>query len=128
MNRKETLNLLSILMANYPNAVGKIKDASKTADAWEMAFGTVETEKVYKAARLHMETSKFFPTPADILEKITRADLLYSVKPVEAIEAPAIQKEKESYYLEELCKFVGLGCEPDINADLTQDNFLPYEK
>ena len=128
MTREETLKLLSILMANYPNATGKIKDAAKTADAWEMAFSELEAEKVYKAARLHMETSKFFPSPADLLEKVTRAGLLYETKPVEAIEAPKTDIRREAYYLEELCKFVGLGGDPDDEADLTMDYFLPYEK
>lgn len=79
MNRKETIKLLSVLMANYPNA--KIKDAAKTADTWEMTLGCFEAEAVYKAARLHMTNSKFFPTPADVLEKMTRAAMIYSAAP-----------------------------------------------
>ena len=129
MTREETLKLLSVLMANYPYAAKKIEDAAKMADTWEMVLGSYEAEAVYKAARLHMEKSKFFPTPADILEKVTRAAVLYNEAPApKAIEASSMEKQKEAYYLEELCKFVGLGCDPDMNADLTLEYFLPYEK
>lgn len=130
MNREETLRLLSILMANYPNATGKIKDAAQTADAWEMTFGKVETEKVYKAARLHMETSKFFPTPADILEKITRAGILYDTNP-NALKAPAKRSSiipegmTEDEYLNSIIQ-AQIELETELNGS-GNEYFLPYE-
>ena len=53
-----------------------------------------------------------------------------ALEPPKALALPVsdLEKQKEAYYLEELCKFVGLGCDPDDEADLTLENFLPYEK
>ena len=75
MNREETIRLLGILSNAYPNT--NINDASSMASTWEMCLGEYPAEQIYKAARLHMETSKFFPTPAEIREKIVRAELVY---------------------------------------------------
>lgn len=136
MNREETLKLLSILLANYPNTAGKIKDAGKTADTWEMVLGQYETEAVYKAARLHMATSKFFPTPADILEKLIRASLIYSepvapkrLKPRNEVKTPDGMSETE--FLNAIIEDqIRLECEMD-GTEFTEDlmkNFLPYEK
>lgn len=122
MTRQETVQLLQMLAATYPNA--KIKDAATMANIWEMSLSDFTAEAVYKAARLHMDTNKFFPTPADIKEKIIRAELIYNGPPLNAIEAPAAD---DGYYLEELCRFVGLGYEPDDNADLNKE-FLNYER
>ena len=135
MNREETLRLLSILIASYPNA--KIKDAAKTADAWEMVLGCFEAEAVYKAARLHMTTSKFFPTPADIKEKLTRATLIYSTPPTvpkrlnpnNGIKTPDGMTETE--FLNAIIEDqIRLECELDgteFSEDLLKD-FLPFEK
>ena len=124
MTREETIQLLETLAATYPNA--KIKDAAKMADMWQMALEDFTAEAVYKAARLHMNSNKFFPTPADIKEKLARAELIYQGPPLNAIEPP--KNAKDDYYLEELCRFVGLGYdEPDDNADLTKD-FMNWER
>ena len=133
MTRPEALKLLEVLSAAYPTQSAKIKNPSATADVWVMNLGDLDAGDVYKAARLHMSTSKYFPNPADIREKVIKARIIYATDP-KALEAPKAtvtdlkQKEREDYYLEELCKFVGLGCEPDDDADLTLKNFLPYEK
>ena len=128
MTRDETIKLLMTLSVNYPQAAKAIKNPKETAVVWEMNLGEFPAEAVYKAARLHMSTSKYFPNPADIREKITRAKLIYTEPELKEIEAPKTDKRREDYYLEELCRFVGLGYdEPDDNADLLCD-FLPYEK
>jgi len=64
MTREEITRLLEALIAAYPSA--KIVDARGMVNAWEMAFGDECAETIYKAARLHMKTNKFFPTIADI--------------------------------------------------------------
>lgn len=127
MTRDEITKLLEILTATYPHAVKNIKDPAAMATAWELALGDFQAEAVYKAARLHMATNKFFPSPADIRDRITKAELIYTGPQLPAIEAPKMT-EKESDYLEAICKFVGLGYEhPD---DTALDNFayiMPWE-
>ena len=76
MNKKEIAQALAILKATYPNS--KIENAEATVMAWEMVLGSYSTASVMKAIRLHMSTSKFFPTPADIREKMVRAEIVYS--------------------------------------------------
>ena len=75
MTRDEITSLLEMLVANYPNT--KIRDPKATADAWEMTLGMYQAESVFKAARYHMDTSSFFPTPADIKKKMVKAKLIY---------------------------------------------------
>lgn len=123
MNRKEIADLLEIVISNYPNT--KIKDAGAMVSAWEMGLGDLPAKSVYKAARFHLETSPFFPTIADIREKILRAELVYKdaepdVKKIEGSGARTTEKSlmDEDEYLENLCKFVGLGYPNDMENDV----------
>ena len=75
MTRTEVIKLLEFLKGCYPNV--KIDDAPGMVDAWILAFGDKPAKEVYQGARLHMEKSKFFPTPADIIQNMRRAKLLY---------------------------------------------------
>lgn len=89
MTRVEIIKLLKALRAAYPNV--KIADAEGTVDAWELAFGEDNAEVIYKAARYHMNSCKFFPTIADIRAGINRGALLYGspvATPKKGIEAP----------------------------------------
>ena len=87
MSREEIIKLLEIVTNAYPYA--KISDAGSMVSAWEMTLGEFSAESVYKATRLHMETNKFFPTPADIRDLIVRASIVYREEPTTpAIEAP----------------------------------------
>lgn len=76
MTRKEIAKLLNMLYAVYPNTKD-IKNPDITLDAWELAFGDEEAERVYKAARVYMKKGRFFPSPADIVENINRGQMLY---------------------------------------------------
>lgn len=89
MTRIEILKLLKTLRAAYPTA--KIQDAEEMANAWELAFGGERAETIYKAARWHMKTNRFFPTIADINAGINRGELSYGSTPQtpkKAITAP----------------------------------------
>lgn len=127
MNRKEIVKLLEVLASAYPNA--KIKDAKATVAAWELTLGDFSAESVYKAARLHMDTNVFFPTPADIKDKIVRAELIYNGPDPDALESSVkitpINEEATDAYLEAFCKWIGFGCDPDDTVDLSAA--LPYE-
>ena len=126
MTQKEMAAVLKILMANYPNA--KIKDPDSTMASWMMVLGEFDKEEVGRAVRLYMtENTSFFPSAGEIRKRITKAGIIYGSEEVKAIEPPKTDKAKEDYYLEELCKFVGLGYEEDDNADL-DCFFLGYEK
>lgn len=118
MTRQEIASLLEILVNQYPYT--KIDNAKAMTDAWEMCLGDYSAESVYKAARLHMETCKFFPTIADINEKIVRAELVYSDIKINKLEDGS---KKESFTdewyeeSEEFCKWIGLGYPMDDEED-----------
>lgn len=79
MTREETIRLLEMMAAVYPNnKIKNTKDASMTIEAWLLAFGEDDAETIYKAARYHMNTCSFFPNPADIRKSINRGALLFS--------------------------------------------------
>lgn len=94
MNRDEITDLLEMVITAYPQT--KIKDPAKMVEVWEMTFGEYDAETIYKATRLHMSKSKFFPTPADIKEKITKAEILFTEAPTNRIAAST------SSYIEEM--------------------------
>ena len=126
MNREETIKLLAILSSAYPYASKEIKDASALATAWEMALGEFSAEAVYKAARLHLETNKYFPSPSDVRDNIVRAQIAYAPTIPNAIESKANNSEETEKNLDLFCKWIGFGCEPDDTVELPK-GFLPYE-
>lgn len=97
MTREETRKLLQILYNSYPN--NKIKSAAEAKtmlDVWEMTFAEYSADQVYKAARLHIKTSKFFPTPADIVGKVYKAGIIYSEEnTMPKIETPKIEAQSK---------------------------------
>ena len=66
MTRQEVLALLDELMGAYPNA--RFQNPQATARIWEIVFSQDSAQDVCKAARYHITSCKFFPTPADIKE------------------------------------------------------------
>ena len=122
MTRDEIVSLLEIVITAYPNA--KVKDAGAMVSAWEMCLGDFSAESVYKAARLHMNTNRFFPTPADIRSNIVRAEMVYrdsdidqkrlEAKPEPSTAISVRQEEWTDEKLEDLCRFVGLGYPNEI--------------
>lgn len=136
MTREEIAKLLKTVSANYPYA--KIKDIKTLVDLWEMSFGDFEAEAVYKAARLHMETSEFFPSVADIKDKMTRARIVFGKPTVTALPSPAQDEEKLEEWVDAFCEWIGFGEEQNDNAleEFYQKNpdmrakmsgILPYE-
>lgn len=121
MSEKECMQILAIVRSVYPNV--KIEDAGSMVKGWMLELGDYSASSVYKAARLHMSTNRFFPTPADIREKIIRAELVYTDTEIETKKigsgAKALQTDSSSIdeYLENLCKFVGLGYPNEIEDD-----------
>lgn len=124
MERKEIVELLKIVSANYPHA--KISDPKAMVSAWELLLGDYSAEAVYKAARLHMETNKYFPSPSDIRDNIVRAEIVYKPTIPNAIESRANNSEEMEKNLDLFCKWIGFGCEPDDTVELPK-GFLPYE-
>lgn len=117
MTRKEITELLEIVISTYPYT--KVQDANAMVSAWELTLGDYSAESVYKATRLHMNTSKFFPTPADIKEKILKAEMIYTGTPIESLPVRSGKSEAEiEAYLDDLCAWVGLGENKNLGKSL----------
>lgn len=133
MTRNEVTKLLEFLVANYNK---KVIDPKTLADTWELALGAFEAEAVFKAARLHMETSKWFPNPAEIRSLILKASVIYSEEPKSPARltsisgAEPIKDEKLTEWLDVFCEWIGFGCEPNEDAiyDYYQKNPEMEEK
>ena len=121
MTREEIANLLKILAKNYQRKI-KPSDAKTLVGSWELTLGAFSAEAVYKAARLHMENSPFFPTPADIRKNIVRASVAYAEEPKSPARltsiagAEPIEDEKLNEWLDAFCEWIGFGCEPNEDA------------
>lgn len=96
MNRQEIADLFELVVAAYPKAF--IKDVGALLAVWEMAFGEEPAEKVYRAARHHIKTSKEFPTVAHICEAMNKGELIYGPRPEvnqqRKLEAPKAPHKK----------------------------------
>ena len=138
MTREETAKLLAMLFGAYPHV--KVKDASATVASWELVLGHYSAESVYKAARLHISSSPYFPSPSDILDKIVRAEIVFgNTLSQPAIEAPKakvtpISEEVKEEYLDAFCEMMGFGYEEDethmkklIDEHPELRGILPYE-
>ena len=126
MTRNEIIDLLDILSASYPYAAKSIANPKALITAWEMTLGEFSAEAVYKAARLHLETNKYFPSPSDIRDNIVRAQIAYAPTIPNAIESKANNSEEVEKNLDLFCQWIGFGCEPDDTVELPK-GFLPYE-
>lgn len=112
MTKKDTAKILAILKAGYPNA--KIENAEATVMAWEMILGSYSAESVMKAVQLHMATSPFFPTPADIRNKIVKAEMVFTDTEVDPVPLlPDKQETMTPERLEYIKQFVGFPDETD---------------
>ena len=117
MNKSEAAKILAIIRPLYPNA--KVYTESMVS-SWVWQLGEFDANLVLKAAQIHVSKSRYFPTPADIRENITRASIM--LMPNAALDAGqkriASRSEKTPVDmsdddLEELCRFCGLGYEND---------------
>ena len=121
MNKKETAQILAILRAAYPNTKS-IDDPAATLNAYYLTLGDYSASSVMKAARLHMETCKFFPAPSELREKIVRAEMVYmdtetaSNRLEDGNKEITLRESEEATEskLEALCEFVGLGYPNEI--------------
>ena len=120
MNKKEVVQILAILRSAYPNV--KIDNAEATAQAWLFTLGEFSASSVMKAVRLHMSTSKFFPAPSEIREKMVRAEIVYKDTEIASnrledgnkqIMSPEEEKATEEKW-EAFLKWIGFGYPNDI--------------
>jgi len=90
MTHDEVVDLLEELIGAYPYYASKIIDPDDTIRRWEREFGEYEASDIYMAARLHENTSKFFPSIDEIKGLISRGKIVYGeiIQERPVIEAP----------------------------------------
>lgn len=75
MSRKDVLKLLEMLCAAYPHT--KIASPYLTAKVWEEALKSYDAKEIRLAARYHISNNKFFPTPSELINLLTRVRIIY---------------------------------------------------
>ena len=72
MNKKETVQILAILKAAYPNFYKDMttEEAQGTISVWALQFADMPADIVLMALNKAISTSKFPPTIAEIKEKM----------------------------------------------------------
>ncbi len=98
MTEKEIIQVLAILKASYPNVKFDADKSKQTVLVWLTVLGEYDAEAVTKAARLHASTSPFFPTPADIRNKLVRAQMVYRDDPTDLLR---IEQGGKGYEIEQ---------------------------
>lgn len=126
MTQEEISMLLEMMLNAYPMASKKITNPDATIKAWELAFGDEPADVIYKAARHHMNTNKFFPTVADIRGCINKGQMIYGQERQPAIEAP--QKLIAGEMSEESpCRFEHCILYHDLCNGLDENGECPFE-
>ena len=93
MTRAEIRDVLRMLLDCYPYMKKQVSDPKTMLDLWEITFAEYEATDIFKAVRYHINTSKFFPSIADIKEAIPRGQISYDDMPT----VPQIDAPKTSY-------------------------------
>ena len=72
MTKKETLQILAILKAAYPNSYNGLskEELSGTVAVWMIQFADMPADIVLMALQKHISISKFPPSIAEIKEKL----------------------------------------------------------
>ena len=96
MTREEVKGVLAICFDTYPTK--KISNPEHTIEIWYEVLGGYDLDTVLKAVKLYISESAFFPTPADIKNRLFRANLIYGNAP----QTPKIEASKDSYIEEQI--------------------------
>ena len=127
MDKKDMAKVLALLQTNYQK---KIENVEATVGIWMMTLGEFSAEAVLESAKLHMETSKYFPTPAEIRQNIVRHKIVLEAKTVPRIESGRRAKctaipdgMSEQDFLDALIQD-----QIDLETEMEQNNgFLDFE-
>ena len=92
MNKSDMAKVLSILRANYPNV--RIENPEAMVKTWMLTLGEFSVQAVMMSAELHMKSSKFFPTPAELRENIVRSRILNELPPTVPQLESTVKKRK----------------------------------
>lgn len=110
MDRQEIITLLKDLMGAYPQA--NIRDAEATFKIWMMTISEFDADDVFEASRLHIQRSKYFPTPHDIIDLIPTARLSLMAKqaPTPMLASSAAEDDADpSIETDEIWQIFGKG-------------------
>jgi hypothetical protein len=128
MTREQVTDLLEELLKAYPYYMKNISDPDGMIDTWEREFGTEDAGAIFKAARHHINTSKWFPTISEIRKAINKGQMMYgqpqpSAPAIEAPKAPRKLIKTE----EEKCKFERCVLYHDLCNGLDDNGKCPFE-
>lgn len=91
--REEMESVMRYLDGAYPAANKRNIEAG--LDTWMYELGSYSFEDILKAVRFHVNTSKYFPSPSEIISKMARAKLVYQDAEPEPKALPAGQQDQD---------------------------------
>lgn len=93
VSKEELKQIITFLSGAIP--YNKNINIEAATQAWIIALGDYPAEDILKAVRFHINTSKFFPTPDDIIRNMARAKLVYQDAEPETKALPAGQQDQD---------------------------------
>ena len=121
MNLKESIRIVQLLHNAYPqDRRATAEDLSQRAQSYHIALADYDFETVQKAAQHCIATSKWYPTTAELIEKVKLVKLtnVPAVKVTPITRAEAIDDERVDEWLEAFCDWIGFGDEANDSAVL----------
>lgn len=107
MTYEEIKELLKLFFDTYPNTKD-ITDPEQTINNWLLVLKDYDRESIVNASKLYMTECRFFPSPADIISRIMRGNMIYGqVKP----NIPLIETSKKDYIEEQIDYLMTEFCE-----------------
>ena len=104
--REEMEAVMRYLNGAYPAANKRNIEAG--LDTWMFELGKYPFEDILKAVRFHVNTSKYFPSPSEIISKMTRAKLVYQNEKPESEKSLPDHQEPEDDDDDILEKFINI--------------------
>lgn len=129
MNIKEAVKVVNFLHTAYiSDNKATASDLAQRAQTYSVTFSEYDLETVMKAAQHCVRTSRFYPTPSELLQACSHVRLTSVSEQAEAQPARVtpIDEKVLDEYLDAFCEWIGFGCEANDDKELPK-GVLPYE-
>lgn len=129
MNIKEAIKVVTFLHTAYTqDRKATTEELAQRAQTYSIAFADYDLALVMRAAQHCVRTSKYYPTPSELLEAVKFIRLVPEQDPQPARVTPIDEKVVDEY-LEAFCEWIGFGCEANDERELPdlKKGVLPYE-
>lgn len=129
MNIKEAIKVVNFLHTAYTqDRKATNEELAQRAQTYSITFADYDLALVMRAAQHCVRTSKYYPTPSELLEAVKFIRLVPEQEPQPARVTPIDEKVVDEY-LDAFCEWIGFGCDANDERELPdlKKGVLPYE-